>query len=355
MTVRMIDIAKEAGVSQASVSRVLNHSTEVSEEVAQAVREAMERLGYSPQARRSRADSQGESAAAGGQRIGGLVALLHFDEHHMGHSDVLTAALRGIERALAARGMGLVVVSATDSRALPDCLFNGQVKGLLLDGVSPNRSVLSKLRSLPAVWLSSHHDEAGDHALMGNEVIGRMAARYLTDRGHEVLAFLSIKNTFSAFRARGEGFCFAAGQNGAQVMSFTDCSTDKPPIFLTLAETEKRVEPLLQELLHSHPRPTGLFIPYDPTTAIVYRLLHKHGIEPGPEMDIISCGNQISCMAGLVPRPATIDVGSEISGRNAVEQLIWRIEHPGQEPRSRVMVDPLLVEGEIPAPVRAAN
>lgn len=354
MTVRMVDIAKEAGVSQASVSRVINNSPEVSAEVVQSVRDAMERLGYTPQPRRARQGGPGEGSGPGPDGAGGLVALLHFDEHHMGHSDVLTAALRGIEHALAKRGMGLVVVSATDPDMLPACLFNGQVVGLLLDGVSPNPAITARLGSLPAVWLSSHHDEAGDHALMGNEVIGRMAARYLMDRGHEALAFLSIKNTFSAFRARGEGFRFAAGQHGATVASITDSPPgERPPIFLSLAEAEARTAPLLDRLLRSTPRPTGLFIPYDPTTAIVYRLLHRRGIEPGPEMDIISCGNQISCMAGLTPRPATIDVGSEISGRNAVEQLLWRIAHPGERPRSRVMVDPLLVEGEIPAPKMA--
>src|SRR5690606_8298006 len=163
------------------------------------------------------------------------------DEHHMGHTDVLAAALRGIERTLAERDMGLVVVSALNADDLPACLFSGQVKGLLLDGVSPNRDVLRRLRSLPAVWLSSYHDEAGDHALMGNEVIGRIAARYLLDRGHRDLAFLSIKNTFSAFRARGEGFRFAAEQLGARVTMLTDDGyNEDQPILLSLAEAEAR-------------------------------------------------------------------------------------------------------------------
>ncbi len=350
MSVRMIDIARAAGVSQASVSRVVNNSPDVSEEVVRSVREAMVQLGYLPQPRRAR--STAPSADNGAETTdGGFIALLHFDEHHMGHADVLAAALRGIETALAARRMGLVVVRATDPDLLPDCLFDERVKGMLLDGVAPRPEVWRRVKTLPHVWLSSYHDEGGDHALVGNEVIGRMAARYLIERGHRDLAFLSVKDRFPAFRARGEGFRYAAEQNGATVTVFFGMEPDREaPVLLSLRETEERASPLLDRLLSSTPRPTGIFIPYDPTTAIVYRLLQKRRIEPGPRFDIISCGNQSSCLAGLMPRPATIDVGSELSGRQAVDQLLWKIAHPNEESRTRLSVEPLLVEGEIPAP-----
>jgi DNA-binding LacI/PurR family transcriptional regulator len=122
------------------------------------------------------------------------------------------------------------------------------------------------------------------------------------------------------------------------------------PVLLSLSEIEQRAEPLVEELLGRKDRATGVFIPYDPTTAVVYRLLRKRGIEPSSQMDIVSCGNQASCLAGLTPRPATIDVGSELSGRQAVEQLLWKITNPNQESRMRLGVDPLLIEGEIHAP-----
>ncbi len=348
MSVRMIDIAREAGVSQASVSRVVNNSPDVSEEVAATVRAAMERLGYNPQPRRAR-NAMSNGGDEEETQLGGLIALLHFDDHHMGHADVLAAALRGIETSLADQEMGLVVVRANDPQRLPACLFNGQVKGLLLDGVSPRPEVWRRVRSLPHVWLSSYHDEGGDHALMGNEVIGRMAARYLIERGHRKIAFLSVKNRLPAFRARGEGFRYAAEQHGIEVQMIPAVEdTEEVPALMSLSEIEERALPLVDELLGARQRATGVFIPYDPTTAVVYRLLRKRGIEPSPELDIVSCGNQSSCLAGLTPRPATIDVGSELSGRQAVEQLLWKIAHPHQESRMRLSVDPLLIEGEIP-------
>ena len=48
MTATVFDVAKEAGVSIATVSRVMNNSPRVSAATAEAVRAAVEKLGYVP-------------------------------------------------------------------------------------------------------------------------------------------------------------------------------------------------------------------------------------------------------------------------------------------------------------------
>lgn len=50
MAVTISDIAREAGVSQATVSRVLNKSGYVKEETREKILEVMKRLNYSPSA-----------------------------------------------------------------------------------------------------------------------------------------------------------------------------------------------------------------------------------------------------------------------------------------------------------------
>jgi len=44
----LVDVAREAGVSLKTASRVLNRSKNVSQEKAQKIRDVMERLGYRP-------------------------------------------------------------------------------------------------------------------------------------------------------------------------------------------------------------------------------------------------------------------------------------------------------------------
>lgn len=104
------------------------------------------------------------------------------------------------------------------------------------------------------------------------------------------------------------------------------------------------VGPLVEQLVKHETRVTGLFVPNDLMTAIVYAELRNHGMKPGEEIELISCNNEQSVLIGLNPRPATIDVGAESIGMRAVEQLIWRMKHPNETRQSQLAVTPLLVE-----------
>lgn len=48
----------------------------------------------------------------------------------------------------------------------------------------------------------------------------------------------------------------------------------------------------------------------------------------------------------LHPRPATVDIHASEVGRRAVEQLLWRLDHP-KEPRAAIMLTPELVPHEL--------
>ena len=60
--------------------------------------------------------------------------------------------------------------------------------------------------------------------------------------------------------------------------------------------------------------------------------------------------NETPYLANLHPRPATIDLGPEVTGRRAVEQLLWRIRHGTESRRVQVIVEPVLVPGELDGP-----
>jgi len=82
---------------------------------------------------------------------------------------------------------------------------------------------------------------------------------------------------------------------------------------------------LVDKLLELSPQPTGVFVPQDKMTAVVYRLLLKRGVKPGREIAIISADNEAPYLAGLCPRPPTIDIGIDQQGQKAVELLLWRM------------------------------
>jgi len=109
---------------------------------------------------------------------------------------------------------------------------------------------------------------------------------------------------------------------------------------------ESLLTPIVEDFSRRCPRPTGVFAPTDLMAAVLHRLLERSGLRVGQDIEIIGCNNQESCLAGLDPRPATIDLGLETMGRHAVAQLLWRIHHPNEEPRIQIVVEPELIRGE---------
>ncbi len=180
---------------------------------------------------------------------------------------------------------------------------------------------------------------------------GRMAAKYLLDRGLGKLAFLTPWPVSPSQHARGEGFGFTAYQNETKVEMIVP-SPGEPQIvtesdFNDINHVEKCVALLVDRFLALSPRPTGLFVPLDFFTAIVYRQLDKRGIRPGRDLTIISANGELCFLAGLNPRPATIDIGGETIGRRAVEQLLSRIRNPKEARGLRMIVEPVIIEGDV--------
>ncbi|MEM6854285.1 MAG: substrate-binding domain-containing protein, partial [Planctomycetota bacterium] len=67
------------------------------------------------------------------------------------------------------------------------------------------------------------------------------------------------------------------------------------------------------------------------------------GIEPGKGVTVIACDND-PALAGLNPQIATIDVRPDRIGKQAVEQLMSRIEKPELYARANILIEPTLVD-----------
>ncbi len=333
----VIEIAKIAGVSQATVSRVINGNSKVSSENTEQVRKAMDTLGYSPRPR-------------AGKRVNGLsastpnvaVMILSYDIFQ-DYSHIFNSLLRSINRSLSEQNLNAIQTFVFSKDQIPPAVKNGHVAGLILGGTNPPADVLEELKDYPQVWISSRHDQSGDTALVGNEVIGQMAKNYLLSRGHRHLAFLCATVDHPALIARGSFFEFAAKRDGVPIDMIVPSEKLIPNNF---TELEGFIEVLVQQFIQLKNRPTGIFIPMDMQVAIVYRLFKKYGVEVGRDVEIIGCENDRVALMGLYPRPATIDVGAEAMGKQAVELLLWRILNPNESKRVCVTVTPELIAGE---------
>ncbi|MCC6682225.1 MAG: LacI family DNA-binding transcriptional regulator [Phycisphaeraceae bacterium] len=331
------DVAIRAGVSQATVSRVINDNNTVSQDMANRVRQAIRELHYQPTLRRRRHPATREPVA---------VLIVHQNQFHH-YTSSCSFMLLGVEQALRDRQMDMILAHVGDADDLPQAVLSKQVSGLILIGHQPSQEVLSALEDIPTVWLTSHHDVSGDMLLSGNETVGRLAAEYLIEKGHKTLGVLNTLGPNPVVDLRCQYFTFVSESRGCTVRQYV---SDRDAMFrettkLDLDLFERQVAEQVTRMLADEQRPTGLFVPMDLQVAMVYRLLDKHGVKPGKQLQIVGTDDEKGALIGLNPRPATVNIGPVTMGRHAVEQLFRRVDHH-EERRVRVTVEPQLIPGD---------
>lgn len=133
------DVAREAGVSYATVSRVLNGREWVSPEAVRSVREAIARTGYT-------ANQHARSLATG--RSGSIAFLLTEPQHLLFSDPNFSVLLRGVAQSLSDRELTLILMIAATpderSRAV-SYLSGGHVDGVLLVSPHAGDPLLSQL------------------------------------------------------------------------------------------------------------------------------------------------------------------------------------------------------------------
>jgi LacI family transcriptional regulator len=180
--VRLQDVARDAGVSPATVSRAINQPDLLSPETLTRVRRSAERLGYRPDAA-ARALASGRSTT-----IGAVMPTLD--------NTIFSKALQAMQATLAQSGYQLLVAShdynpAAETEAIRMLLSRG-VDGLILVGAerSPEATALLAATKTPCVltWCAPPGVPA---VLVDNEAAGSMAARHLIELGHQRIGVIT--------------------------------------------------------------------------------------------------------------------------------------------------------------------
>lgn len=353
----IIDVAKAAGLSHSTVSRVINGRPGVAPETVEAVRAAMRQVGYRPSARRPGPRPNGTTNAA----TGNVGLLMVGTDAMFARAPVTAAVLHAVEQSLASHGFNLIVGQVDDSGRLPPNVANGNIDGLLLHGYAPTEYVRRRLSGHPSVWLLSQRSRSGywgDRVCPDNEQIGRLAAEHLAGRGYRDLAYLYFAARHRGFQQRAEAFAERGEELGARVtvlpgresQATTDVMQHRGGREFEDGETER----LVARLVELSPRPEAVFVPRDRLTVKVYRALRRHGIEPGRDISVMSCDNE-PVIEAIDPCPTTIDVRPDVIGREAVEQLRRRMADRVEGVRTTITVEPQLVISADDSPAAARS
>jgi DNA-binding LacI/PurR family transcriptional regulator len=335
-------VAKLAGVSSSTVSRVINNHPRVAPNTERSVRKAMEELGYAPSDRRPGPKSQARIRAETKN-----IAFFVFGASNSRSAPGFSGLLRGVSMGATESNLDLTFNYVPDPDQLPARILNQGIDGVLLHGTRPGPDVEWRLRKIPAVWLMGNRrrPEWGDQVMPDCYEVGHLAAEYLIKGGHQHLAFLNLDSSHWSFRQYCLAFTSTVVDKGLTAVSLEqprDTSTD-----YWGEHSDSSRDAIVARFMALSPRPTGIFVADNLQVATLQPALQKAGIEIGPgASQIISCNNEKPYLAALFPRPAVIDIRVESIGRRGVEQLVWRMCHPHVNERIISNVEPFLVESE---------
>ena len=196
----MVDVARVAGVSVKTVSRVINHEPGVRPETGVRVRDAVEALGY-------RANDIARNLRRG--RASASIGLTIEDVRNPFYSSI-AKAVEGV-----ARGHGYVVIIANSDedpaaeRTAVGTLLERRVGGLLMVPAGRDHSYLrGEVRlGTPIVFIDRPADSIeADEVLLDNAGGARQATEHLLAQGHRRIGVVGDPPTISTIAERLAGY-----------------------------------------------------------------------------------------------------------------------------------------------------
>ena len=278
------DIAAAAGVSQATVSNVLNRPDVVAAETRDRVHAVMRRLNFV-------VNDSARSLRAGRSRTLGVIAL---DLTNPFWGEVT----RGVSVAAAERGYTVLLGSSGESQTNEDQLLRTfeehRVDGVLVSSIDADSPAIASLHGHGiTVVLLDEFDVSGRHSSVSLDQArgARMLGAHLLEEGHRRIGFINVPHTVWWSRERLRGLSeavIAVGRDPQEVLSE----------FTVPTMTTRVAEPAVSELLRRHPDLTAIVCANDMIALGALKRLQDDGIRV-PE-DISVAGFDDSYFAELL-------------------------------------------------------
>lgn len=262
-----MDVARAAGVSQPTVSRVFSPGTKVSKELASRVRDAAASLGYRPNTL-ARSLITGQS-----KTIGLIVAYLD--------NPFYTEVLERLSRRLRQEGYSISIFMASNSPSEVDDithdLLDQQVDGIILASVSMSSELTLRLsqQGVPLILFNRGQDGIeASQVTSANYAGGRRVAEFLLAGGHTRMAHISGWQGASTGRDRRAGFEAGLAAEGQSPIVVIDGMYDRK----TAADAARIV---LQQ------NPDAIFVGNDHMAFAVLEVIRATGLRPGIDISVV--------------------------------------------------------------------
>lgn len=319
-------VAAHAGVSRATVSRVVNGSSGVRASVREKVQQAVDDLGYVP-------NSAARSLVT--RRTGAVAVVIAEPERRVFADPFFAQQLRGISRELSASDTQLLLLLVENSRdydRIGRYLSGGHVDGTLMfslhrDDPLPSMATAS---GLPTVfggrpdWPGADLDPQLLYVDTDNRDGARQAVRHLLDRGRQRIAVITGPLDQTSAADRLDGYRDALGDAGTVAHGdFT-------------AEGGERA---MAELLDRCPELDAVFAGSDLMASGALRTLRARGLSVPRDVAVV--GYDDIAPAGWADPPlTTVHQDVEEMGRLMASLLLRRLEARADHDLLRPVITP---------------
>jgi LacI family transcriptional regulator len=329
MTVRMKDIAKDLGLSQVTISKVLRDHPDIGQETRERVLKRVKELDYHP-------NTLARSLVTGRSYLVGLIVpdLLH---------PFFAEVAKALSTVMGTRGYSLIISSSEEDPKLEvreiQQLVARRLDALVIASTGDEVQAFERMNRLghPYVLIDREFPGlAANFVGIDDEAAGRIATEHLIDQGCKTVAHIRGRDNSTGI-GRFRGYRQALERRGMRYSDALVVARSTVDIDSTLHGAQA-----VRLLLKHRPRPDGVFCYNDPLAIGAMNAILEAGLRIPEDIAVIGCGNLHYDGSLRVPL-SSIDQHSVLMGERAGHILLSIIESKVPPQPVSVILDPALI------------
>lgn len=332
MAVTVKDVAKHAGVSPSTVSRVCNHNPAISKETRDRVLQAIVELGY---------ELPAVQEVPSIRTIKNIGIVLPPSDREAYENTFYLKAIRGISQVCNQRQVASTIVTGKDYgeilQSIQTLHCSGSVDGFIMLYSKKDDIVVDYLceHGLLYVVVGKPNELASQTICIDNDnlLAGREAADYLYNLGHRRIGYIGSINDFMYASDRRSGYQLSLLLHNLPV---------RQDYCVEMESANTAHVSNLLELLEREDRPTAFVVSDDMLALVLERCCVQMGLSIPGNISIIAFNNSLYAQLAS-PQLTAVDINSYQLGQEAAAQIINHAENPNLS-ATKIVVPHRIVE-----------
>lgn len=309
--VTIYDIAKDLGISPATVSRALNNHSSVNEKTKQRIVDAADKMGYRSNTFASNLRTQRTNA------IGVIVPRLN--------SPFQSSVIAGMEKVANEAGYNLIISQSMESAQKEvtnaKTMFNSRIDGLLIslayetENIDHLKPFFSK--NIPLLFF----DRVAEHKQCIGIVIDNIQAAYkatthMIEQGCKNIIHITGNLNRNVYSDRLKGYKYALMDHNLPY--------NETFVIISKLSEEAGIE-AAEQILKMNPLPDGLFVSNDTCAVSCIKTLKQGGVSIPQDMAVVGFNNDPISRV-IEPNLTTVNYPAFEMGEVAVRNLINHLD-----------------------------